>query len=98
MPTWRTHTTHADARDRLTAEAIFPASRHLTPERAAELAARQAYAAYQEALQRRFHGRDRGEAALARLAWIKAESWLVTLRASRRKPNECDVGRWRGQR
>lgn len=94
MPTSHTRATHADAWDRLTAETMFQASRYLTPERAATLACGQAYVAYQEAMQNRFCGRDRGDAALARLAWLKAESWLVTLRASRPKPNEFDAARW----
>jgi hypothetical protein len=98
MATSRGHVTHADARDRLMPEVIFSVHPKLTLEKAAEDAARHAYAAYQQALQMRFRGRDYGEAAIARLYWCTCESKLVDMRAGRLKPNEFNPLRWRGER
>jgi hypothetical protein len=89
---------HAAAWDRLTPEVVFSSRGKLTPEELAVFAAKHAYAVYQDALQARFRGRDYGEAAIARLYWLRCESTLVNLRARQRKPNEFSPSRRRGQR
>lgn len=94
MPSLTRQRTHDSAWDRLVPETIFSPPSKLSPLLQAELVARQAHAAYQQAMQVFFSGRDRGEAALARLVWCRAESRLVNMRAQEAKPNEFDTSRW----